>query len=112
MNGRLWNVSSHDLKLGFVLGVSEGSSDASLEVLCNTLKNTEMCKNTDDFVPGPKNLKTGEIVKSLDAFFREPANATIPVAFALRYVKRKAQGATDAELKAFEGTLRKAFYNP
>jgi hypothetical protein len=49
----------------------------------------------------------GEVISSLNLFFKEPTNDDIQVIIALRYVKRQKDGAAEGELKALEADMRK-----
>ncbi|HTS46869.1 MAG TPA: hypothetical protein VMH05_02935 [Bryobacteraceae bacterium] len=56
----------------------------------------------------PTSLTFEEIEQALDLFYKEPTNASIPVLIGgVYYVKRKAEGASEAELKQLEVDLRK-----
>lgn len=49
----------------------------------------------------------GEGVKLLDQFYDDPANADVPVVYALVYAKAKVEGHTPAELQTIAAGLRK-----
>lgn len=54
----------------------------------------------------PEKVSMGEIVQSLDQFYDEPTNAPVLLIGALRYVKLKAEGASETVLKELETGLR------
>jgi hypothetical protein len=49
----------------------------------------------------------GEIVKGLDQFYEDPANASIPVPFAMKLFARKVSGASAEDLAARTAELRR-----
>jgi hypothetical protein len=53
------------------------------------------------------NANNGEVVKALDQFYDDPANAAIPIALALPLFVKKLSGASAAELTERTAALRK-----
>jgi len=93
-NGRAWNKMDSAMKVACLRGAYEGDG------LCRVIAGAPS--------GWPASLTFGEIVSALDVFYKEPTNAPIPVVIgALAYVKRKADGASDTELKRFEAELRR-----
>ena len=113
-NGRAWNtVFSDGMKAGYLLAFREGDallefgltakvSDGSATI--TVLHNGEPVEFTGFL---PKGMTLGEIRDAIDLFFKEPTNAPIPIAYAILYVKRKAEGESEASLKEFETKLRR-----
>jgi hypothetical protein len=48
----------------------------------------------------------GEYMETLDVFYSEPMNRPIPVMIAMNWVRLKASGASEAELKDYEAKAR------
>jgi hypothetical protein len=89
-NGRGWAAMPIAVKVGYIVGFSQG---------------TEYVKNGSHLLP--TSLTFGEIALAIDAFYKDSTNAPMPVPFAIRYVKRKAEGATEAELNTMQASFRK-----
>jgi hypothetical protein len=88
-NGRGWSAMLLLVKAAYLQGLNQGS---------------EFVKNGTHLLP--VSMTFGETAIALDMYYRDPTNATMPVPMALSYVRRKAEGATEAELKDFEARLR------
>jgi hypothetical protein len=97
VNGRAWNEFNAAMKAGYLIGLSEGSEVVAAFATAG--------KDKADLLPSVLNF--GEISAALDLFYKEPTNAPVPVVFAVSYVKRKAEGASEAELKQLEADLRR-----
>lgn len=92
-NGRYWNGSTFAVKLGIVIGMSEGVRWLYSEF--------------DKYV-GPGTF--GEGIKALDAFYSEPANLNFPILAAQEVVTTKQKGAmTTQEMEAFLSVMRPNF---
>lgn len=101
-NGRSWKQFSRTTKDAYVSGLNNGN------VLTMMMyANFDPKQLRSEFALMPAGLTIGEVVDSLDLFFQEPTNAPIPVGFALTYVRRKAEGASEADLKELGATLRR-----
>ena len=96
INGRAWREFHEAVKAGYLIGLSEGSEVVATVATGGTKKADLL----------PSKLNYGEISAALDLFYKERTNAPIPVALAVGYVKRKAEGASEAELKQIEAELR------
>ena len=94
-NGRGWNGFPAVMKVAYLSGLSDGSN---FIVGALSGKDNLLFLTTMTF---------GDVTASLDSFFKEPTNANIPVTLALLYVRQKAEGASEAELKALESKMRK-----
>lgn len=79
-NGHMWKTGSMDTKLGFLIGINNGLRAESPTKL-------------DDYFAA---VSFGEVVLHVDRFYQDPANALIPVAYALMFV-RQAMGGGDPE---------------
>ncbi len=51
-------------------------------------------------------VTVGEYIESLNNFYSEPLNRPIEVLFAMNWIRLKANGASEVELKAYEARLR------
>lgn len=92
-NGRAWHKMSQGMKLAYLRGASEG--DGLCEVVAGAQRSW------------PRRLTFGEIAKAIDRLYAEPTNANVPVVFgALAYVRRKAEGVMDEDLKVLAAKLR------
>lgn len=91
-NGRSWASMSESMKLGFVVGCGEGLAFA------------EMRKFGEQF---PSKSTNGEIVKGLDKFYDEPANAPIPIVGALGVFAAQVRGASASEITEMIESLRR-----
>ena len=97
-NGRWWKgyrMNPETVRLGYLAGVKDG-----IEVT----RGLNDITSDDPF--RPDQMTYGEIITALDDFFREPTNADIPITMAMRYIRRKKEGANEAELRELEATLR------
>ena len=65
--------------------------------------NTVVMKSELDVLP--KSLMIADVAGTLDAFYGIPTNGPIPVLTALRWVKSKAEGASEAKLKEMNTEL-------
>jgi hypothetical protein len=91
MNGRGWAaMTTLPMKAVYLVGLHDGS---------------EYVKSKSRLLP--MNMTFVEIAAALDAYYQETTNATMPVPFALSYVKAKAEGATEAELEDMEAGMRR-----
>ena len=77
-NGQAWGRMSESMKLGFVVGFADGFGSA---VAVSTYDDRFPSKSTN-----------GEIVKALDKFYEEPANAAIPITGALQIFTAQVRG--------------------
>ena len=97
INGRAWKAFNPAMKAGYLLGLFEGS-ELVAEFVSNG-KTKQVLFN--------QSIKFGEVSVALDTFYTDTTNAPVPVIFAVSYVKRKAEGASEAELKELEAKYRR-----
>jgi hypothetical protein len=97
-NGRTWEAFSLEAKLAYLRGVYEGNVTTVLA--CEKFAYQER-------VMLPEKLTMGEIVRSLDHFYDEPTNGPVFLIGAILYVRLKAEGASETELKELEISLRR-----
>jgi hypothetical protein len=90
-NGRGWRKFPNDMKIAYVAGIYDAGKVQGL-----------VCKEAA-FLGG---ITTGQTVQALDGFFADPLNVSITVIGAMRYLERKAQGASEADLNTMKGELR------
>ncbi len=73
VNGRLWRMSSPDLKLGYSSGYPEAFS------LAESLQQSAGCTNFATF--SKLNFVNRELVEAMDSLYSETANLRIPQSF-------------------------------
>jgi hypothetical protein len=95
VNGRLWNGSSADMKLSYVIGIAEAIS----------LTGGDMTR----FLA--KNLSAAEDSKAVDKFYEDPSNLLVPVSFALQITAMKANGGTPEAVENFTAGVRRAIFD-
>jgi hypothetical protein len=111
-NGRFWLALAEGQKLTWLFGYSDGSKTAAAFVGAAEPSDKLLAQYILDFQPIDK-LTAAEWVGSIDRFYQDtPENGPVPVAGAMQYIKRKASGATSAELDALAASLRKANATP
>jgi hypothetical protein len=97
-NGRLWNMLDNSaIKELFVIAANEGFIAQYMQITCSD-------KAPSDFIA--VSLTRKEEVAALDEFYKEPVNAPIPIVYAIGWVRSKAAGSSETELKGFEQKLR------
>ena len=98
-NGRWWNKAPIPMRSGYLIGIGE------MNVIAITFYQgkTGVLKPELDVLP--KSLTIAEVAGTLDLFYGIPTNGPVPVVTALRWVKRKAEGASEAELKQINAEL-------
>ncbi len=90
-NGRGWKKFPNEMKIAYVAGVYDAAK--VMELVCA-------------IASVPSGTTTGETVQALDGFYADPLNASITVVGAMRYLKRKAEGADEEELNSLKAQLR------
>jgi hypothetical protein len=109
INGRSWLSLSEAMKVGWLVGYTEGLRVAPSAVHGEPC--TTQVKQVFDLYP--QQLSFGEILKAIDHFYEDTSeNSAIPVPAALQYVTRKASGATQTELDELASGLRKKAAQP
>jgi len=98
-NGRWWLTLASDLKPAFLLGFTEGLGWA--------VTSSPTPKLTEVQASVISRLTYGEVEEALDMFYKEPTNALIAIPSALQYITRKAEGASEAEVKQMEAGFRR-----
>jgi|SRR5215831_1485048 len=102
VNGRFWLRMTHDMKLGWIHGYTEG-----LRYSAAIAKEPCVAKAQKVYEIYPQQLSLGEIAGAVDHFYREsPENAPESLTGAVQYVTLKAGGATQSQLNNFAATLR------
>jgi len=94
LNGRGWKALTTDVKIGYVLAMSEAP------ILCDTNSPNNHYIFNDA-------LTRAEVIEAIDAFYEESANAAVLVASAYRYVALSARGASPDELAAELSRIRR-----
>lgn len=107
-NGRYWNTLSADSKTAYMTGLVEGMSELSSYVpkdcSCISVATVNMIRA----IGGGHNSSSLEVRQSLDVFYQEPANRSVPIVKGLVYVTLKMKGASTIELEDLVANLRKA----
>jgi len=108
-NGRWWNKMPIEARFGYLAGVD----DMRVMVLSVVDALPHLTAGVDDMrvkvlhlVDVLPQLTPAEVGAAVDLFYKEPTNAPVAVIGALRYVKLKAEGANETELKRLEAELR------
>lgn len=95
-NGRAWNEASDSYgtiwKVGFIMGASDGASYVET-----------VTKAEGKLFP---HSTFSEIQKALDIFYQEPANAPIPIIYAIRIFTAKVRGGTPEEIERMTSMAR------
>jgi hypothetical protein len=95
VNGRLWNGSSADMKLSYIIGIAEAIS----------LSGGDLTR----FLA--KNLSAAEDSKAVDKFYEDSSNLLVPVSFALQITAMKANGGTPDAVENFTAGVRRAIFD-
>jgi hypothetical protein len=90
-NGRGWKKFPNDMKIAYVAGIYDAAKVMAL-----------VCTEA----PVPSGTTTGETVKALEGFYADPLNDSVTVVGAMRYLKRKAEGAGEEELNSLKAQMR------
>jgi hypothetical protein len=90
-------LENSELKELFVIAANEGFIAQYMQITCSD-------KAPSDFIA--VSLTRKEEVAALDEFYKEPVNAPIPIVYAIGWVRSKAAGSSETELKGFEQKLR------
>lgn len=107
-NGRFWVRRTQREKIVWLFGYSDGVKTAAAFVYGAEPTNKLLQQFVLDLQPTDK-LTTTEIVEGIDHFYRDtPENAPVPVAGAMGYVRKKAEGARQSELDDLASSMRKA----
>lgn len=117
MNGRAWvGLMNGPEKRAYLVGYLNGFDGLSFFIDYSA---SSMDKKTYDQImsatksasdmAGGKQRNLEDIVRELDAFFSEGANAKIPIGFGFMYVNKKMQGASQGELDHLVSALRRSF---
>jgi len=107
-NGRFWLRRTHDEKLVWLFGYSDGIKTATTFVSGAEPDNKLLQKFILDLQPTDK-LRPEEIVLGMDHFYQDiPENAPVPMVGALQYEGTKAKGAKQSELDDAASGMRKA----
>jgi hypothetical protein len=96
LTGKAWKQWPEDVRTGYIAGFYDGLRYPS------TVSNLD----TELF---HTSLNYGELRTELDSFFKEPANAQLPIFVGLRYVSQKGKGAAAGELEEYLTTVRKVY---
>lgn len=88
-NGRTWTGLRVESKTMYLLGVGEGMQ--FLAAISNNRIANEQFKEVS--ITG---FTLGEIIKVVDGFYSDVANARIPIVDAMTWAKKKVNGATDS----------------
>ena len=111
-NGRFWSRRTQQEKIVWLVGYSDGIKTAATFVYGAEPNNKLLQQYILDLQPTDK-LTTTEIVEGIDHFYQDtPENAPVLVAGALRYVMKKAKGASQSELDDLASKMRKAAVEP
>ena len=94
-NGRAWEVSPPDGKLGYVFGFIDGIIAAS--------------NKTPPELFDPSKFTYDETVKQITDFYVDSSNAPIPIPYAYVYTIKKRKGATSRELEDYVVYLRRIY---
>jgi hypothetical protein len=92
-NGRAWAITDLSDHLHYVAGLVD-------------MLSVYQVADPKDAAAYSFHATVGEIVKLLDRFYDDPANADVPVVLALTYAKHKVEGATPAQLEEGAANLR------
>jgi hypothetical protein len=119
-NGRFWNdVLDSSSKIGYMIGFLDGLSSAAFKTFFSTLPTQEM-PNGDlekgralvyksmaakEVILRPFFGKStvAEVVKGVDQFYEDPANALVPIEFAMQYFQARASG---SDMKEWQSKLQ------
>ena len=102
-NGRFWQASNEDEKLGFIEGYMEGAKAALLDSRIPDELQTTVWESR---FAGKSTI--GEILKGVDGFYADPANALIPIQFAIAVFRERVRGSSPENLEKRIATIRKA----
>jgi hypothetical protein len=115
-NGYWWQSIPEGMKIGYVIGYTEGAEPASTACqILNVVSATKMSKtsvnalrSTEDF----DNVRFGQYEKGLDDFYRDFRNMSIHVSDAMPYVRDQIKGFPTNRLKNELDGMRKASVSP
>lgn len=99
-NGRFWQAIGDTEKLGLIEGYLEGA----IQVIADWRISEELRTALVETYSGSSTI--GEIVKGLDGFYAEPANARIPIRAAISLFRAKVNGISPAEFEKQVAVLR------
>jgi len=118
-NGRFWDVLVSSSKIVYVVGFLDGLSSAAFKTFFNTLPAQEMpngdlekgralvyksmAANEAILRPFFGKSTVAEVVKGVDQFYEDPANALVPIEFAMQYFQARASG---SDMKEWQSKLQ------
>jgi hypothetical protein len=100
-SGRMWARLAQPQKTGYILGFLHAASLWASENQKHSLDPSGSLVSKF-----PSTSTVGEIIESVDHFYREPTNRCVPVFMVLTWVQRKEHGDSDAKLREYELSLR------
>jgi hypothetical protein len=97
----MWTHLAQPQKTGYIWGFFHATS------LWASENEKHSVNPSDSFVSKfPSTSIVGEIIESVDRFYREPTNRCVPVFMVLTLVQRKELGESDAKRHEYELRLR------
>jgi hypothetical protein len=109
INGNAWVALSEREKGSYLLGFFEGTVAFQLSLA----QDTSVTATQDALTAARKRLEPRgtslEVMKHIDTFYSDTANARIPVIFAFQHVLKRLNGAPAKELEEYVTSLRKRF---
>ncbi len=104
LNGRWWRDSTQADKVNYVAGFFVG--------LAVTFGGTDECIKYQALIQGRYQgvLNFGEIIDEVDAFYKESANAPLPIRVAIEYQAQKSKGTSKMELDQIVTKYRRHYF--
>jgi hypothetical protein len=105
-NGRMWQSLTSIAKLAYLAGLNDGVNsfrakldrETKLEPFRNAIESAENTLYTK--------ATYAEIIDQMDLFYKDSANARIPLRYSYEYSLKRIKGAASTELDDFLSTLR------
>jgi hypothetical protein len=102
LTGRMWNELSEGGKVMYINGLLDGQD---LSVL--TLQDNKISKQIQQAVMYyADGYRVDDYVKTINAFYKEPANVRVPMLWAYKYASTKLKGASEAKLNELVANYR------
>jgi hypothetical protein len=96
-NGLYWRSNSYGEKLNFLNGVRYGANLVGHWSIAGTPPSCPTAVNTDEWFTGSQK----ELIREVDAFFRNPVNLPLPMVDGVVYAIMKANGAIKIQLDSY-----------
>lgn len=110
LNGRTWVKLNDSGKLWLVYGIHDGTTSAFAVAVAKVETDSIAVKKIEALGKfWQASFSYGEVVREIDRFYKEPANAVIPVAIAFAFALRRLRGEPASSMEDAASELRRIY---